>query len=221
MPLSSASIERLRKQLESPTVEGRIKFMYLDTEGNVTVGVGCLLDTSLDASALAFYVPADGKLPERLATPAEKEAEFKAISALDRGHLASWYKDRPGLLQLVLKDDEINSLFKERVEKFDKELRNIYGKDVMDKLSDRVKESLWDMIFNLGATKLSTQFPSFNKAIKDGDWTTAATESNRTGIPDSRNSYVKGLLNDEAAATAAASAASPPSPIKSTKMVTP
>lgn len=51
------------------------------------------------------------------------------------------------------------------------------------------------MIFNLGATKITGSFPSFNKALKAGNWKKAATESNRPDVNAARNQYVKQLLN--------------------------
>ncbi len=47
------------------------------------------------------------------------------------------------------------------------------------------------MIFNLGANQIVTKFPSFDKALKVGDWKKAALESNRPQLNPLRNTYVK------------------------------
>jgi GH24 family phage-related lysozyme (muramidase) len=43
------------------------------------------------------------------------------------------------------------------------------------------------MGFNIGIPKLKSNFPNFNAAVNRGDWPTAAVESHRTGLDDSRN----------------------------------
>ncbi len=47
------------------------------------------------------------------------------------------------------------------------------------------------MIFNLGARKITTNFPHLDKALKAGDWKKAASESNRSQLSAHRNAYVK------------------------------
>jgi hypothetical protein len=64
-----------------------------------------------------------------------------------------------------------------------------------EKLHKNIQMALFDMIFNLGATKIVNSFPGFNKALKAGDWKKAATESNRPDFNTARNQYVKQFLN--------------------------
>jgi len=52
----------------------------------------------------------------------------------------------------------------------------------------------FDMIFNLGMSKLKNTFPNFNKHLKAGDYKKAALESSRKDIADERNTYVRNLL---------------------------
>ena len=57
--LSTTDIQTLRKTFEQ--YEGKIPHMYLDTKGLVTVGVGYLLATVVEAQKLPFIVDKTGK----------------------------------------------------------------------------------------------------------------------------------------------------------------
>lgn len=45
-----------------------------------------------------------------------------------------------------------------------------------------VQQALFDMIFNLGITKLRKQYVKMNDAIRKENWAAAADESKRLGI---------------------------------------
>jgi GH24 family phage-related lysozyme (muramidase) len=70
-----------------------------------------------------------------------------------------------------------------------------------------VRLALFDMIFNLGATKLRNSYLAFNRAITKGEWEQAGSECFRKGIQLTRNNYVKGLFQKAADAKKAAAAA--------------
>lgn len=63
-----------------------------------------------------------------------------------------------------------------------------------DHLPTEIQLALFDMIFNLGATKLRTVYLNFNAALKRGRWDQAAAECNRFDVNAARNNYVKNLL---------------------------
>ncbi|MFC4875135.1 hypothetical protein [Microbulbifer halophilus] len=82
---------------------------------------------------------------------------------------------------------------------FYSELTTIYSQkngfqNNFDQMPSEVQMALFDMIFNLGATKLQKLFLKFNDAIKKENWADAATECNRPDVSPSRNNYVKQLL---------------------------
>lgn len=59
--------------------------------------------------------------------------------------------------------------------------------------------ALFDLIFNLGASRLRGQYPTMNGAIADLDWEKAAVESNRKPpISPVRNAYVRQLFQQAA-----------------------
>lgn len=99
-----------------------------------------------------------------------------------------------------MKDSDVNAQRDKHINSFYTELTNIYKKsngypDNFDSLHKNVQLALFDMIFNLGATKIVASFPSFNKALKASDWKKAAAESNRPDVNAARNSYVKQLFS--------------------------
>lgn len=98
-----------------------------------------------------------------------------------------------------MKDSDINTQRDKHINSFYLELSRIYTKangytNDFDKLHKNLQLALFDMIFNLGATRIVKSFPNFNKALKAGDWKTAAKESNRPDVNAARNQYVKQLL---------------------------
>ena len=196
MPLSVNIKSELVKKIEQ--YEGRFNHLYLDTKGKVTVGVGHLIPNRNSIAPVALY-KLKNKIHFQLANLAEKQAEYDKIAKLPYGQRygASSFKSHT---TLVMKDIDINTQRAKHINSFYTELTIIYKKskgysDDFDKLHKNVQLALFDMIFNLGATKINGSFPSFNKALKAEDWKKAATESNRPDVNLARNQYVKQLLN--------------------------
>jgi len=196
MPLAANIKSELAKKIEQ--YEGRFNHLYLDTKGKVTVGVGHLIANRTAIASVNLY-KTKSKLPTQLASLQEKQAEYDKVAKLPWGQRygASTFKAHT---TLVMKDADINLQRDKHIDSFYKELTNIYKKsngytDDFDKLHKNVQLALFDMIFNLGATKIVSKFPGFNKALKAGDWKKAATESNRPDVNAARNTYVKQLLN--------------------------
>ncbi len=196
MPLAVSVKSELVKKIEQ--YEGRFNHLYLDTKGKVTIGVGHLIPNRNAIVMVALYT-LKNKIPSLLANLAEKQAEYDKIAKLPYGQRygASSFKSHT---TLVMKDSDINTQKSKHINSFYTELTNIYKKsngypDDFDKLHKNVQLALFDMIFNLGATKITGSFPGFNKALKAGDWKKAATESNRPDVNVARNQYVKQLLN--------------------------
>jgi hypothetical protein len=67
--------------------EGKVPHLYLDTEGNVTVGVGHLLPSADAAGRLALVRKSDGKP----ASAEEKKQDWNAVHAAEKGHPAAFY----------------------------------------------------------------------------------------------------------------------------------
>lgn len=175
----------LREKLE--LYEGLVEHMYLDTKGYVTVGIGHLITNALAAKKLDFVRQKDNKK----ATEEEIDADYIAVKKQIKGLLSGSYRKHT---KLKLKKVSIDSLTNKHIESFEGELKVIYGGENFDAFPVSVRLALFDMIFNLGMTKLNSDFPTFNKYIKSNKWGKAAEQSNRVGISKSRNKYVKDLL---------------------------
>ena len=160
--------------------EGSIPWMYLDTVGKVTVGVGLMLSNASAALALPFAASGG---------PATLDAigrEFSRVSAMKKGQLARFYL---GKENLQLSADAIDAKLRENLEGFEGYLRShIAG---YDELPDSAKLALLDMIYNLGPGRLFAEYPRLIAAIERGDWKSAASASQRRGPSPARNAWTK------------------------------
>jgi GH24 family phage-related lysozyme (muramidase) len=179
----------LRKKLGE--YEGCIPYMYRDTKGYVTVGVGHMIPNVVAAQKLDFVTSTGQK-----ASAEEIKADYDAVKAHTKGLKASNYKSKT---KLILKQADIDALTNKHIASFESELKNIYLE--FDKFPSEVRLALFDMIFNLGMPKLKNNWPTFDSAIKAEDWKKAAENSNRIGIQLTRNKYVKDLLLTASKAT--------------------
>lgn len=190
--LSLVERSALRGTLER--YEGRVPHMYLDTRGRVTVGVGHLLPSVSSAQRLPFRLADDAR---KHATREQVAAEYEALPTLKPAEHHSFYRPHT-TLQLL--DAAINALTEQHIDSFHRELRVIYRD--FDRLPSPARLALFDMIFNLGATGLRSEWPRMNKAIGTGDWRTAARESFRPDVQETRNAYVRKLFESAALAEA-------------------
>ena len=163
--------------------EGSVPWMYLDTVGKVTVGVGLMLANEIAAHALPFAAETGP------ATRDEVAQEFSRVSAMKKGQLARFYFSKQGL---HLTDEIIDGKLRETLEGFEGYLRS-YLKGY-DALPDSAKLALLDMIYNLGPGRLFAEYPRFIAAVERGDWRTAANTSQRRGPSAARNAWTKQQL---------------------------
>src|SRR2546425_850583 len=134
--------------------EGSIRFMYLDTVGLVTVGVGEMLPNPAAACQVLF---------NGLNGPASEDeiiADFRRVKAMQPGLGASTYYVDNSLT--VLPYDIKNMLLK-HVIYFDGALAQFYRGYM--KFPDGIKVALIDLAFNLGMSKLEKEYPTFNAAV--------------------------------------------------------
>lgn len=133
-----------------------------------------------------------------LATAAEKHAEYDAVKKLPfgRSYGAASFKKHT---TLIMKDLDINTQRDKHIQSFYKELTGYYTTangftKAFDAMPAEVQKALFDMVFNLGITKLKNQYIKFNGFIKSEKWGDAAKQSNRVGISPTRNKYVFDLF---------------------------
>lgn len=170
--------------------EGNVDHMYLDTEGNVTVGKGTLFSDADSAAALPFRHRATGDP----ASEDEIRAEFDLIAGMEasteRG--AEYFEE---FTELYLLQDAIDRLVTDHMRNDFKELLRQYPDFGNLPLSAQV--ALWDLIYNLGAGGLAA-FRLLRQAIRNGDWEEAARQSHREGPSEERNQFVFDLFVDAA-----------------------
>ena len=171
-------------------MEGNVEHMYLDSEGNVTVGKGKKLSDADGAAALPF-------LHDGTSTPASKNeirAEHDLIAGMqaDKGRPATYFGQ---FTSLFLSQSEIDKLVTDHMRGDFRALLRLYPDFGNLPLSAQI--ALWDMIYNLGPTGLAN-FKLLRQAIDQADWDEAARQSHRLRINDDRNDFVFDLFMDAA-----------------------
>lgn len=191
---TNISLAEMRDLL--PTIrnhEGLSHTMYADTAGNVTVGVGIFLGNEQAAKNLAFekrsvthghgddnisYIPASGSQISGAFQGAKTIANDASLTYTQKANL--WAGN-----SILISDDVISSTLGAHLAADRVALQGLYSG--FNGFPKSAKIALHDMIYNLGESKLRNSFPSLNAAVNRQDWTTAATESHRTGIGATRN----------------------------------
>jgi GH24 family phage-related lysozyme (muramidase) len=160
--------------------EGCVPWMYRDTVGKVTVGVGLMLPDAKAAQALPFVVGA------RAATPEEIAAEYARVDAMAMGRASAFYKTPTSL---VLTQQTIDAKLTSVLAGFEADLRGQFPR--YDALPDAIKMALLDMIYNLGPAGLFKGFPHLVAAIQTGSWQHAAEHCMRRGPSAARNDWTR------------------------------
>jgi GH24 family phage-related lysozyme (muramidase) len=160
--------------------EGCVPWMYRDTVGKVTVGVGLMLPNTEAAQALPFFAGV------RPATSQEIAAEFARVDAMPTGRPSAFYKI-PASLELT--QQTIDARLSAVLQGFETDIRAQIPH--YDALPDTVKMALLDMIYNLGPAGLFKGFPHLIAAVETGAWTQAAANCMRHGPGPARNAWTR------------------------------
>lgn len=164
--------------------EGRIPYMYVDTRGFVTVGVGYMLPHAGAAAELPFVWREGGQR----ATTDEIRTEFDRVHQQPMGKLAQAYKP---FTKLDLPDAAIDALLKTTADRFELGLtQNFTG---YRNYPAPAKRALLDMAYNLGIDGL-LKFKKLKAAVEAGNWAGAAAESYRNGPSKDRNDWTRQMF---------------------------
>ena len=175
--------ERLKSSIRQN--EGCIDHMYLDTRGNVTIGIGQLVPSAEFARTLRLVMRDSGE-----AASAQQIAEdYDNVSAQQAGMAAARY--RP-FTRLVMTQDDIDALLENHIGEFYAALQREISD--FDSFPDAAQEALLDMAFNLGVSGLIKKFPKLVSAAGRQDWQTCAAECERRGIGEERNQATRRLF---------------------------
>jgi hypothetical protein len=176
-------LDRIKTHMEM--FEGRASHMYLDSAGNVSVGVSNVLPDVANAQALRFVERETGEL----ATPSQIAADFEAIQKQAKGQFPYKYE---AYTRLDLPEPEVDVLFGQRVQALEEGLRSSYSN--YDMFPDSARLALLDMVFSLGSQGLRTEWPRLHAAISIGDWQAASLECARPDAVPLRNENTRALF---------------------------
>ena len=159
--------------------EGNENKAYTDTKGYVTVGYGSKIDNVDIFKSLPF------KKGDKFATDEEKEIEFNNLLARKSKYSS-----------FSLDDNIIKDLAEKHIKDDMKVVRQKFknNNDDFDELPHNAKLVIMDMQYNMGGNFTKDKWPKFFEAIKQGDWKTAARESQSFDIQASRNLWRKNTL---------------------------
>jgi len=172
--------------------EGKIDWMYLDTVGKVTVGIGHMIPSADEAAALSFVDPASGTA----ATGDAIRAAFAAVQAAGSGD------DRPAgafqsLTTIRLPDAAVTALFQADYQQIVGRIRTLFQNvgGGLDSYPDPAQLAVIDMGYNLGPEGLYDKFPTFRtKGLAPRAFDVAARQSHRLGISEERDKWTADML---------------------------
>jgi len=180
--------------------EGEHPFMYVDTRGHVTTGIGHLLKTPEGALKLPWQHSKTGQP----ATPAEVRSTFARVLQAT----VQFKQDHPNakgiapaacerLSDLVLPEGFATRLATSRLNtEFLPHLRELFPG--FDRYPLPAQHAIVDMGYNLGVAKLKHEFPAFVAACRAGNFVDAAKESHRSSCREERNRATADLLDQAA-----------------------
>lgn len=164
--------------------EGTVPYMYLDSRGNPSCGIGHLLPTPESACELPFTM-ASGAI---LATREDITREYVSVKMLESNHGPVYYALRTSLR---LSDATVDALLDHDIAAAERSLASFIGG--FTKFPDPAQDALLDMAFNLGSGGLH-RYSRLLAACTTGNWAVAADECHRKGIPEERNEATAALF---------------------------
>ncbi len=168
--------------------EGRTSYLYLDSEGKPTIGIGNYLPNVGAALALMSWAHQDG----RLASEEEIRAAYARIAREPSGYRAEHYAS---LSDLRISDAEIDRLWDQNLAQFEAGLVRVFP--AFATFPEGPQLGLFDIAYQAGVGGLVAGFPSLCRAVRASppDWNTASKESHRKKSSDRRNSDTAELFS--------------------------
>lgn len=164
------SVQGVFRAFNEP-LEGVVHHMYLDIKSLVTIGVGNLIDPVSESKILPFQFKSD---PERIATEAEIESEWKAVKA-NTALAKKGYKAAAKVTDLELNDEAIGRLIQKRLLANEKLIRKQAAFAKWDAWPADAQLGLLSMAWAMGASAF-VGFPKFCDSCRVMDFTAAAAQ---------------------------------------------
>lgn len=184
--------------------EGVVPWMYLDTRGYVTIGVGNMVPTVEAACGLALWNHA----AERRASTSEIVRSFVAVQSMRAAMPADNYRLTP---RLELPAEDIDVLLRQRIGgEFLPGLEKLFPG--FGGFPGPARSALMDMAFNLGLGRDATadhpatglrQFSRLRAAVAARDWARASGECRRSSSRTERNDWCRRKFLEAAQAVVA------------------
>jgi GH24 family phage-related lysozyme (muramidase) len=137
--------------------EGNVPYMYLDTVGRVTVGVGHMIASSSLAQELSFVVRGTAQP----ASAAQIVADYNSVSAQPKGMLFTHYQP---FTRLQMTPAAVDQLLEKDIAQMESGVRASFRG--YDNYPAPAQDALLDMAFNLGVNGLVTKFPKLKAAAE-------------------------------------------------------
>lgn len=172
--------------------EGCVTWLYCDSHGFVTTGIGNLVPSADACAALPWFHaannPAGGPVP---AADGEKRSAYtKVLNAF--GLIKPSAMQYRSISDLRLTLDFVIGLVEKRLTgEFIPGIQNLCPG--FDNFPQPARRAIVDMAYNLGVHGLSS-FPRFLSACNAGDWETASRQCHRATSRDSRNDWTAQML---------------------------
>lgn len=184
--------EKEKKTLESMlrASEGATNYLYQDSVGKVTIGVGNLIENE-DAAA-ELYLFTENGLP---ASDKQKREAYQRVwnaPGVRYDGFARKAKTYQNYTDIRISSEEIDKLLSKKILQFYRGIKIIFP--CFDSFPSPAKLALMDMAFNLGLTGLNLRWPKLKNAVRKKIWSKAAIESNRPQLSILRNREVRDLF---------------------------
>ena len=179
--------------------EGEVKYMYKDSKGLVTIGVGNPIDPLEKHPTWAKPSNYKNKLKKSVKQN-DVLTDFKTVK-----NVKHWtgHGDFRAITMLRLTDKALSDLFNRKMKSLETNLKvkHAYWFGKFDLWPADAQMALLGLAWGFGAGGVATKFRKFSKACKGMDFTTAAIECHYKGKSKSarhRNADLKKLFNNAA-----------------------
>ena len=161
--------------------EGNVPYMYLDTVGEVTVGVGHLLEDADEAKKLPFFTrkpPGPGRPPHPAHTAHIANAFNRVLNSGLTNTKVPGFRD---LTHIELSPIAVEALFQSDVNIFIPQIngRKWFPGYDFESYPTGVQLGMLDLVYNLGAKGFFDNYNQFREALKFRNWIRVANESSR------------------------------------------
>ncbi len=188
--------------------EGRVRHMYRDVKGKMTVGIGFLLDTQSRVTELSWQMK-EGRRPVSSAVAVAEWNYLQGAVPYGKSYSPKFYDVKT---RVELSDATIDRVFTSKLLRLHRDLVREFNTAgiTFEHLPPPVQEAMFDMGWNMGAAfinkpredgeldkdgKVLRMWFLLHEALSGKNWKTAAKESHRKWpIPEQRNLETRDLI---------------------------